>query len=81
MYDIESPRQIKDLTIDELTQLCSDIRALLIDSISKTGGHLSSNLGIVEVTVAIHYAFNSPKDKSFLMLDINVTHIKILAGK
>ena len=47
VYDIESPRQIKDLTIDELTQLCSDIRAFLIDSISKTGGHLSSNLGIV----------------------------------
>ena len=41
VYDIESPRQIKDLTIDELTQLCSDIRAFLIDSISKTGGHLS----------------------------------------
>ena len=63
VYDIESPRQIKDLTIDELTQLCSDIRAFLIDSISKTGGHLSSNLGIVEVTVAMHYVFDSPKDK------------------
>ncbi len=44
VYDIESPSQIKDLSIEKLTQLCSDIRAFLIDSISKTGGHLSSNL-------------------------------------
>lgn len=47
VYDIESPSQIKDMSIDELTQLCSDIRTFLIESISKTGGHLSSNLGIV----------------------------------
>ena len=57
VYDIESPSQIKDMSIDELTQLCSDIRTFLIESISKTGGHLSSNLGIVEVTVAMHYVF------------------------
>ena len=63
VYDIESPSQIKDMSIDELTQLCSDIRTFLIESISKTGGHLSSNLGIVEVTVAMHYVFDSPKDK------------------
>ena len=81
VYDIESPRQIKDLTIDELTQLCSDIRAFLIDSISKTGGHLSSNLGIVEVTVAMHYVFDSPKDK--VIFDVGhqcYTH-KILTGR
>ncbi len=81
VYDIESPRQIKDLTIDELTQLCSDIRAFLIDSISKTGGHLSSNLGIVEVTVAMHYVFDSPKDK--MIFDVGhqcYTH-KILTGR
>ena len=41
VYDIESPSQIKDMSIDELTQLCSDIRTFLIESISKTGGHLS----------------------------------------
>lgn len=81
VYDIESPRQIKDLTIDELTQLCSDIRAFLIDSISKTGGHLSSNLGIVEVTVTMHYVFDSPKDK--MIFDVGhqcYTH-KILTGR
>lgn len=81
VYDIESPSQIKDLSIEELTQLCSDIRAFLIDSISKTGGHLSSNLGIVEVTVAMHYVFDSPKDK--MIFDVGhqcYTH-KILTGR
>ena len=81
VYDIESPSQIKDMSIDELTQLCSDIRSFLIDSISKTGGHLSSNLGIVEVTVAMHYVFDSPKDK--MIFDVGhqcYTH-KILTGR
>lgn len=81
VYDIESPSQIKDMSIDELTQLCSDIRTFLIESISKTGGHLSSNLGIVEVTVAMHYVFDSPKDK--MIFDVGhqcYTH-KILTGR
>lgn len=81
VYDIESPSQIKDMSIDELTQLCSDIRTFLIESISKTGGHLSSNLGIVEVTVAMHYVFDSPKDK--MIFDVGhqcYTH-KLLTGR
>lgn len=81
VYDIESPDQIKDMSIDQLTQLCQDIRTFLIDSISKTGGHLSSNLGIVEVTVAMHYVFDAPKDK--LIFDVGhqcYTH-KILTGR
>ena len=58
-----------------------DIRSFLIESISKTGGHLSSNLGIVEVTVAMHYVFDSPKDK--MIFDVGhqcYTH-KILTGR
>ena len=81
VYDIESPDQIKDMSIEQLTQLCQDIRTFLIDSISKTGGHLSSNLGIVEVTVAMHYVFDAPKDK--LIFDVGhqcYTH-KILTGR
>mgnify|MGYP000972983121 CR=1 FL=1 len=81
VYDIESPNQIKDMSIDELTLLCQDIRSFLIESISKTGGHLSSNLGIVEVTVAMHYVFDSPKDK--MIFDVGhqcYTH-KILTGR
>ncbi len=63
IYDIESPQQIKDLSIRQLELLASDIRTFLIESISKTGGHLSSNLGLVEVTLAMHYVFDCPKDK------------------
>lgn len=81
VYDIESPDQIKKMSIEELTCLCQDIRSFLIETISKTGGHLSSNLGIVEVTVAIHYVFDSPKDK--IIFDVGhqcYTH-KILTGR
>ena len=60
---IENPRFLKQLNIDELNQLSQDIRDFLIENISKTGGHFSSNLGIVELTVALHYVFDSPKDK------------------
>ena len=53
----------KKLNKDELKTLCSEIREFLIDSVSETGGHLASNLGIVELTVAIHTVFNVPEDK------------------
>ena len=68
VYEIESPKQIKDLSIRQLEVLAQDIRTFLIESISKTGGHLSSNLGLVEVTLAMHYVFDSPKDK--LIFDV-----------
>jgi 1-deoxy-D-xylulose-5-phosphate synthase len=54
---------IKDLSIEKLNQLCEEIRKVIIDVVSKNGGHLSSNLGIVEITVAIHRVFNIPPDK------------------
>ena len=68
VYEIESPKQIKDLSVRQLEVLAQDIRTFLIESISKTGGHLSSNLGLVEVTLAMHYVFDSPKDK--LIFDV-----------
>ncbi len=60
---VVSPRDLKRMTMDELTELSARLRQDLIDSVSKTGGHLSSNLGIVEITVALHRVFDSPKDK------------------
>ena len=54
VYDIESPEQIKSMSIKELNNLAEDIRTFLIESISKPGGHLSSNLGVVELTIAMH---------------------------
>lgn len=58
---------LKELTEKELNDLAKDIRQFIIESVSQTGGHLSSNLGIVELTIALHYVFNSPEDKIFLM--------------
>lgn len=61
--NIQSPADLKKLSIDELPALAAEIREVLISTVSKTGGHLASNLGVVELTIALHYAFDAPKDK------------------
>lgn len=66
---------------DELEQLCSEIRDLLVQTVSHNGGHLASNLGVVELTVALHRVFNSPSDP--IIFDVGhqcYTH-KILTGR
>ena len=60
---VNCPNDIKNMTDEELDILCKDIRKFLVRSVSKTGGHLASNLGVVELTLAIHKVFESPKDK------------------
>lgn len=78
---VNSPKDIKELNIDELNELCEDIRKLLVETVSKTGGHLASNLGVVELTVALHKVFNSPQDQ--IVFDVGhqcYTH-KILTGR
>jgi len=60
---VNSPEDIKNLNPDELNELATEIRKFLIDKVSKTGGHLASNLGVVELTLALHRVFNSPYDK------------------
>ena len=81
VLDIKSPKDIKKLSIEELKDLCEDIRKFLIDSVSKTGGHLASNLGVVELTVAMHYVFNCPEDR--ILFDVgHQSYIhKILTGR
>ena len=59
---IQSPKDLKKMNRDELEQLCSEIRDLLVQTVSHNGGHLASNLGVVELTVALHRVFNSPSD-------------------
>lgn len=59
---IKGPRDLDSLSSAELIQLCAEIRTNLIEAVSKTGGHLGPNLGVVETTVAIHRVFDSPKD-------------------
>lgn len=60
---INTPHDLKGKTIEELKDLCTEIRHFLIHTISKTGGHLGANLGVVELTIALHYIFNAPNDK------------------
>ncbi|MEV1045425.1 1-deoxy-D-xylulose-5-phosphate synthase [Streptomyces sp. NPDC049916] len=60
---IKGPRDLDRLSLGELEQLADEIRTFLVDAVSKTGGHLGPNLGVVELTIALHRAFDSPKDK------------------
>jgi 1-deoxy-D-xylulose-5-phosphate synthase len=60
---INSPADLKKLGLEELEQLGSEIRQEIIETVSKTGGHLAPSLGVVELTIAIHYVFDAPKDK------------------
>ena len=62
LNQIESPSDLKKLNKSEVKQLCDEIRDKLLSVVSKNGGHLASNLGVVELTVALHRAFDSPKD-------------------
>lgn len=81
LTEIKDPSFLKKLSKKELQNLADEIRAFLIETVSKTGGHLSSNLGVVELTIAMHYVFDSPKDK--LLFDVGhqcYTH-KILTGR
>lgn len=78
---VQSPKDIKKLDNTELEELCSDIRELLIETVSENGGHLASNLGVVELTVALHKVFSSPTDQ--IVFDVghqSYTH-KILTGR
>lgn len=78
---VNSPSDVKKLNMDELEELCSDVRELLISTVSNTGGHLASNLGVVELSVALHKVFNSPTDQ--IVFDVGhqcYTH-KILTGR
>ena len=60
---IESPQDLKALSLEELALLAEECRSTIIETITKTGGHLASNLGVVELTLALHRAFDSPKDR------------------
>ncbi|MGB5926378.1 MAG: 1-deoxy-D-xylulose-5-phosphate synthase [Dehalococcoidia bacterium] len=60
---INDPSDVKGLSQDELGEFCSELRELLVSKVSENGGHLASNLGVVELTVALHRVFDSPKDK------------------
>ena len=78
---INSPEDLKHLDICEKTSLCEEIRKLIIDITSQNGGHVASNLGVVELTVAIHSVFDTPKDKIIWDVGHQCYIHKILTGR
>jgi 1-deoxy-D-xylulose-5-phosphate synthase len=78
---INNPGDLRKLNVEELTALAAEVRAFLLEQVTLTGGHLASNLGCVELSIALHYSFDSPKDK--IIWDVGhqaYTH-KILTGR
>ena len=78
---IQSPADVKAISEQQIPQLCRELRAFLVENVSKTGGHLASNLGVVELTVAIHRVYDTRKDR--LLFDVgHQSYIhKILTGR
>ncbi|WP_302173113.1 1-deoxy-D-xylulose-5-phosphate synthase [uncultured Hydrogenophaga sp.] len=78
---IDSPADLRRLARPQLPQLAQELRSFLLDSVSRTGGHLSSNLGTVELTVALHYVFNTPEDRLVWDVGHQTYPHKILTGR
>ena len=81
LQTIESPNELRDLSKFQLNQLAVELRQYVVDSVSTTGGHLSSNLGTVELAIAIHYVFNTPDDKVVWDVGHQSYPHKILTGR
>ena len=81
LEQINSPDDLKKLSVGQMKDLADEVRRFIITSVGKTGGHLASNLGVVELTLAMHYVFDFKKDK--LLWDVGhqcYTH-KIITGR
>jgi len=78
---IDYPQQLRQLDRRQLAQLTQELRLFLIESVARTGGHLASNLGVVELTIALHYVFNTPDDKLVWDVGHQTYPHKILTGR
>ena len=81
LENISSPEDLKILSLDQLSILSDELRSELISSVSKTGGHLGAGLGVIELTIALHYIFNAPKDKIIWDVGHQAYPHKILTGR
>ena len=81
LQKIDNPSQMKELSLAELTELANELREFIIQSVSKSGGHLSSGLGTVELTVALHHVFNTPDDRLIWDVGHQSYPHKILTGR
>ncbi len=78
---VNDPADLRQLDHRQLHQLAAELRAYVLDTVSKTGGHLSSNLGTVELTIALHYVFNTPEDRIVWDVGHQTYAHKILTGR
>jgi 1-deoxy-D-xylulose-5-phosphate synthase len=78
---INSPADLKKLSLEELTRLAAEVRGRIIETVAKTGGHLAPSLGVVELTIALHYVFDAPKDKIIWDVGHQSYAHKLLTGR
>lgn len=80
-YQIDTPAALRKLPVSSLPDLCKELRSFLIDHVASNGGHFSSSLGVVELTVALHYVFNTPEDKLVWDVGHQAYPHKLLTGR
>ena len=81
LQNISDPKDLRELTSEQLTQLADELRQFVIQSVSSTGGHLSAGLGTIELTIALHYVFNTPEDRIVWDVGHQSYPHKILTGR
>ncbi len=81
LYTINSPTDLRKLQANQLLQICAELRQETIETVSQTGGHLGAGLGVIELTVALHYVFDTPKDKLVWDIGHQAYPHKILTGR
>ena len=78
---VQYPKDLRNLSDEQLKTICKELRNEVIDAVSVTGGHLGAGLGVVELTVAIHYVFNTPRDKLIWDVGHQAYPHKIITGR
>ena len=81
LSNVDSPADLKKLSVEELVQLASEIRGKIIETVAKTGGHLAPSLGVVELSIALHYVFDAPKDKIIWDVGHQAYAHKLITGR
>ena len=81
LNDINFPSDLRKLSEDNLQELCNEVRIEMINAVSKTGGHLGAGLGVVELTIALHYIFDTPNDKLIWDVGHQTYPHKIITGR
>ena len=81
LNQIQSPADLRQLSLEQLPQVADELRAYVLESVAQTGGHLSSNLGTIELTVALHYVFNTPEDRLVWDVGHQTYAHKVLTGR